>query len=315
MRSLLRQLRMSVQARALFSRYSSAWKPFSNGWRFTLKKHWIKKWWIRLRKLWPKSSTLLELQQKKPSKAERVSIFCTKRFSLTEPFSEKYLKKLFGNSTDIEGALKRLDRLTEEGARMAAGQLLKVTNTIDNGVGGIADNVLVVDNRMAGVDDHVKDVENAEGMTASSAVDDKLAAVIDGAQYIFNQSSKIVQLLTHLDGNEARGVIQQTADDVDQVKRSLSLNRIHAGQAGSIILTGNLLRQDLRRWLSPPDLFPNHEIACNTHHKGTATWFFEGRTYTEWKSTGSGSLLWIHGKRVPLSHSAARMPSNNILYL
>ncbi|KAF8497821.1 hypothetical protein F5888DRAFT_1578470, partial [Russula emetica] len=56
------------------------------------------------------------------------------------------------------------------------------------------------------------------------------------------------------------------------------------------------LRQDLRRWLSPQDPSTNHNIACNAHHKGTATWFFEGRTYNEWKSTGSESLLWIHGK-------------------
>jgi hypothetical protein len=40
--SPLRQLRMSVQARTLFLRHSSAWKPFSNDWRFTLKRHWIK---------------------------------------------------------------------------------------------------------------------------------------------------------------------------------------------------------------------------------------------------------------------------------
>jgi hypothetical protein len=51
---------------------------------------------------------------------------------------------------DIEDALKRLDRLTQEEARMAAAQLLKVTNTIDNRVGEIADNVLVVDDRVAG---------------------------------------------------------------------------------------------------------------------------------------------------------------------
>ncbi|KAF8497792.1 hypothetical protein F5888DRAFT_1923183 [Russula emetica] len=60
--------------------------------------------------------------------------------------------------------------------------------------------------------------------------------------------------------------------------------------------TGSQLRQDLRRWLSPPDPSTNHNIACNAHHKGTATWFFEGRTYNEWKSTDSESLLWIHGK-------------------
>jgi hypothetical protein len=109
-----------------------------------------------------------------------------------------------------------------------------------------------------------------------------------------------------VDGKEARGVIQQTADDVDQVKRSWSPNRIHAGHAGSIILTGSQLRQDLRRWLSPPDPSTNHNIACNAHHTGTAAWFFEGRTYREWKSTGSEPPLWIHGKRAPLSHSTTR---------
>jgi hypothetical protein len=71
-----------------------------------------------------------------------------------EPFSEKYLKKLIGK-TDIEYALKRLDRLTQDEARMAAAQLLRVTNTIDDRVGGIADNVLVVDIRVAGIGDRV----------------------------------------------------------------------------------------------------------------------------------------------------------------
>ena len=92
---------------------------------------------------------------------------------------------------DIEDALKRLDRLTQEEARMAAAQLLKVTNTIDNRVGGIADNMVVVDNRVAGVDeraagidDRVKEVDDRV-----KAVDDKVAAVDDGAQYIFYLSS------------------------------------------------------------------------------------------------------------------------------
>src|SRR6266849_1839235 len=83
--------------------------------------------------------------------------------------------------------------------------------------------------------------------------------------------------------------------------RKLSNSYAHAG---SITLTGNQLRQDLRRWLSPPNPSTNHNIACNAHHKGTATWFFEGRTYKEWKSTGSEALLWIHGKRVSPPHSA-----------
>ena len=112
----------------------------------------------------------------------------------------KYLKKLIGKN-DIEDALKRLDRQTQEEARMAAAQLLKVTNTIDTRVGGIEDNVLVVDNRVAGiddrmvwidervacvdyrvacVDDRVKDVDDKV-----KTVDDKVVAVIDGAQNNF----------------------------------------------------------------------------------------------------------------------------------
>ena len=198
---------------------------------------------------------------------------------------------------------------------MASAQLLGITNAIDSEVREIADNVLVVDDRVAGIDDRVAGVDEhvagVDDRVASvkdrvkdvddivKAVDDKLVAVIDGAQYIFNQLSKFVQLLTRLDGKEARGVIQQTADDVDQVKRLLFPNRINAGHAGSTILTGNQLRQDLRRWLSPPDPSTNHNIACNAHHKGTSTWFFEGRMYKEWKSTSSNSLLWIHGKRAP----------------
>jgi hypothetical protein len=189
---------------------------------------------------------------------------------------------------------------------MASAQLLKITNAIDSEVREVADNVLVVDDRVAGVDDRVAGVDDRvkDVDDRVKAVDDKLVAVIDGVQYIFIHSSKVVQLLTRLDGKEARGVIQQTADDVDQVKRSWSPNRIHTGHTGSIIITGNQLRQDLCRWLSPQDPSMNHNIACNSHHKGTAAWFFEGGTYKEWKSTGSETLLWIHGKRVPLSHSA-----------
>jgi hypothetical protein len=95
------------------------------------------------------------------------------------------MKKLIGNN-DIEDALKRLDRLTQEEARMAAAQLLEVANAIDSEVGEIASNVLVVDDRVAGVDDRVIAMdERVAGVDDRvKAVDDKLVAVIDGAQYI-----------------------------------------------------------------------------------------------------------------------------------
>ena len=59
---------------------------------------------------------------------------------------------------------------------------------------------------------------------------------------------------------------------------------------------GKQMRQELRRWLSPPDPSVNHNIACKAHYKGTAGWFFSGSIFNEWRS--SPSLLWIHGKRM-----------------
>src|SRR5882757_7108648 len=88
-----------------------------------------------------------------------------------------------------------------------------------------------------------------------------------------------------------------TAKDIDQVKRSSSSVHSNTRLTNSSILTGNQLQQDLRRWLSPPDPSTNHNIACSAHHEGTATWFFQGNIFNEWRS--SGSLLWIHGKRMP----------------
>jgi len=45
--------------------------------------------------------------------------------------SEKYLKKLV-RRIDLEDALKRLDKLTQEEARMAAAQLLKIAHNVEN---------------------------------------------------------------------------------------------------------------------------------------------------------------------------------------
>jgi hypothetical protein len=105
----------------------------------------------------------------------------------------------------MEDALKILDKLTNEEARMATAQVLKATRAVDVRVKGVEDKVLGVDNRVAGVDDRVvgvgkmvagvddrvASVDNrvggVEGRVASvddkvKAVDDKVAVVIDGAQ-------------------------------------------------------------------------------------------------------------------------------------
>lgn len=92
---------------------------------------------------------------------------------LTERLSEKYLKKVIGNDnnrTEIEDALKRLERLTEDEAQMAAAQALKATHASDDTgrVRGVADIVLGVASSVAGIGDQLKDVDN------------KVTAVMDG---------------------------------------------------------------------------------------------------------------------------------------
>ena len=237
---------------------------------------------------------------------------------LTYGRSEKYMKKLVGR-TDMEDSLKRLDKLTQEEVRMATAQVLKVTHTINEGVRGVADQVVGVDDRVAsvndrvagldrrveGIDDRVSGVDNkleavndrvADVGDRVRTVDNKIAVVSEGAQIICGRPSNRLFNPYLPDGKEARVVMRQAANDVDEMKRSSFTNNIDIISAGSTVLTGNQLRQDLRRWLSPPDPSTNHNIACNAHYEGTAAWFFQGRIFGEWKTTRS--LLWLHGKRM-----------------
>jgi hypothetical protein len=75
----------------------------------------------------------------------------------------------------MEDALQRLDKLTQEEARMSIAENLKATHIVDERVRGVANTVVAIDNRVAGVDDRV------------AGVDDKVAKVIHGARVIFSQ--------------------------------------------------------------------------------------------------------------------------------
>ena len=111
---------------------------------------------------------------------------------MTERFSEKYVKKLFGKRTGIEDALKRLDRLTEEEAQMAAAQVLKATHTVDDTgrVRGVADIAVSVEKGVAGVNDQVRGVGDQVQVVGDQVqsvrdqvlgINDRVTAVRDGA--------------------------------------------------------------------------------------------------------------------------------------
>ena len=69
---------------------------------------------------------------------------------------------------DLEDALKKLDRLTQEEARMAHAEVLRIAH-------GIRDGVEIVDGK---IDDVVDKVEDVGGKV--QCVDDKVQVVIDG---------------------------------------------------------------------------------------------------------------------------------------
>ena len=85
--------------------------------------------------------------------------------SLTENHSEKYLKRLAGR-TDLEDALRKLDKLTQEEARMAIAQNLRATQNVDE--------------RVKGVGDEVKEVN------------DKVAVLMGGMQIVFSRSPELI---------------------------------------------------------------------------------------------------------------------------
>lgn len=84
----------------------------------------------------------------------------------TDIYSAQYSRKLVGN-TEIEDALNRLDKLTQEEARMASAELVKITHPVDeriqnvgNDVQGVGKIVQIIDGRVKGVDHNVEHVKN-----------------------------------------------------------------------------------------------------------------------------------------------------------
>ena len=82
----------------------------------------------------------------------------------------------------MEDALKKLDKLTQEEARMATAEVLRATHTINEGVRVVKEQVL--------------------------AIDDKVTEVIDGTQIILSQGWEMFNI-DCLDGKEAKGVMKQ----------------------------------------------------------------------------------------------------------
>ena len=119
-------------------------------------------------------------------------------------------------------------------------------------------------------------------------------------RYVFRpQSSDSVS-------DRAQEIMQQVASDLNKSKRQSFFKVAIADCDHGDYLAGDSLQQDIFRWLSPPDPWKNHHIACKSRHGGSAAWFIQGNTFSEWKASEALSpLLWVHGKRQLMPSSYA----------
>ncbi|KAH9162308.1 hypothetical protein EDB89DRAFT_2234739 [Lactarius sanguifluus] len=235
---------------------------------------------------------------------------------LIEASVEKFLKKLAGRA-DLEDAIKKSARLTQEEARMALAEVLKITHIV-------RDDVKVVDSKVEGIDDKVDDVgdkvDDIGDKVAdvgdkvddiSGKVDDVEGKVGDIGDRVQSVDEKVKVIID--DGREAKIIIQQTANNLDELK-------------------WNQLTQLLREWLSPADPKSQHRTKGSTQGNGRVVlprqyplrmegywlplvdprkaWLREERHLFSTSST----LCWGILNRVYISHkNGAHQPSDDTL--
>lgn len=114
--------------------------------------------------------------------------FLADLWSKFNPLEARYLRKFIGRK-EVENALQRLDRLTQEEAQMAAVEALTIIRGIDDTVNVTEEKVDDVDQRIQIVDGMVKGVAHmvrgvdykVKGVDqAVKGIDDKVGSVIKG---------------------------------------------------------------------------------------------------------------------------------------
>jgi hypothetical protein len=104
----------------------------------------------------------------KQSQASELSLHIT--FLLAHIALEKFLKKLAG-WTDMKDALKKLDKLTSEEARMAGAQALKNTHVISDKLTAVDTQVKHVSGEVREVNNNVEDVKRSSPVWSSQSVE------------------------------------------------------------------------------------------------------------------------------------------------
>ena len=141
------------------------------------------------------------------------------------------MKKLLGKN-NLEDALKKLDTLTMEEARMANAETLKVTNRVDGKVDK-------VDDKVDRVDDKVDKVDNTV-----NRVDDKVDNVDDKVGKVDGKVNKVDDTVNRVDSkvDKVDDKVDKVDDKVDKVDNKVDKvdNKVMVLIGGRESFSGNL---------------------------------------------------------------------------
>lgn len=142
---------------------------------------------------------------------------------------------------DLEGSLQKLDRLTQEEARMALAEVLRITHSVSDEVKVVDGKVESVKDKMVDIGDNVADMgdkveeigdkvdgmdDKLEGMGVNvedigdkvQCIDEKVEVVINGVPRVSSSDGHLTRILS--DGQQARIMVQQAANGIDEIKCS-----------------------------------------------------------------------------------------------
>lgn len=192
--------------------------------------------------------------------AEVLSILGMVTKEIGEGLIKKYFKRLVGwKGAPVEDAMQKLDSLTRLAETpMAIAETLMITHNTDS-------RVEVVQENLKGVNKSLESVgQNVQG------IDNKMQSVKDELHGVGDKVNSVIE-----SGKDTKVAIQKVESQVSSLNRSES-------------------RENLHRWISPPDPSNEYNTTCDAQHEGTAAWCTKSNTFADWKR--SGSLLWVHGK-------------------
>ncbi|KAH9020702.1 hypothetical protein EDB84DRAFT_561724 [Lactarius hengduanensis] len=129
---------------------------------------------------------------------EVLSIFAIATKEIKQGRAKRYFKKLMGRR-DIEDALQRLDKLTQEEARMATAEVLRLTQNVGDKVKGIGDQVEGVNTGVRGVDRKVQAVDDRVRV-----VDDNVKLIVHGEKERSAAIERIVNSVGDMNRNQLR---------------------------------------------------------------------------------------------------------------